>query len=697
VVLCLLISLASCGGPHQIIISDCSAGNASIVFPADDQSQVDPYGTFRWPSSADVTSYLLTVGTQAGSTNVWSDTINHATSTRIPVLQPFTTYYVQLAAQAGSACSVSKTSFTTGAGLAHLKTPEDGAADVDPAVTFTWNGVVDAEMFQLELSTEMPGGNDQYESGELPNITSLAHTDLLPNTENRRPAPALTAPILKPKTTYFARMVTRKRGTSFFVDSTFTTGYGTAHLIRPSDGTGGVGPRPGFAWNRVSDAVGGSPYRLDLGSAPGLRDLWSSGWTSDTGATLGDATIAPHTVYYARLWTQKPGGLAFSDTAFSTGPFDRSMPVASKFLYPQDNQTDVDPLKPIVWSFVQNARYTLLVGDGTAPGVDDRNDAWSSLTTHTSWAGGLTGGTHYATLTTFSTGPSPCSVATPCQSTQRIKFSAKGAPVPHSVEGFDATITAATAAVRSMANGHDVPFPHTFLINNWDNQTGIAVCSDFANNLTAQLQSVGIVSRRRDSIFGLGPLAHSLVGYHNVLRQAWEAADAMFGMVFSDPAVSLQPLSLFQIADRLNRGDTASIPVRFVTTKSVTQDCPECFGHYWVLNSSVDPMILYLNPTSYERGPVARHDATRFLIEYTGQIGVAGTYIFRFQSLTDSAVVQDQGGAQYLLTPTSPVARGANFSQQLRPGDGWFYATPPPAGMEVYKLACPVFDGVACH
>ena len=84
-------------------------------------------------------------------------------------------------------------------------------------------------------------------------------------------------------------------------------------------------------------------------------------------------------------------------------------------------------------------------------------------------------------------------------------------------------------------------------------------------------------------------------------------------------------------------------------------------------------MILYLNPTSYERGPVARYDPTKFLIEYTGQVGVGGTYIFRFQSLTDSVVVQDQG-TQYLLTPTSPVASGTNFSQQLRPGDGLRYS-----------------------
>jgi hypothetical protein len=93
---------------------------------------------------------------------------------------------------------------------------------------------------------------------------------------------------------------------------------------------------------------------------------------------------------------------------------------------------------------------------------------------------------------------------------------------------------------------------------------------------------------------------------------------------------------------------------------------------------------------------LARYDPTKFLIEYTGQVGVGGTYIFRFQSLTDSVVVQDQG-TQYLLTPTSPVASGTNFSQQLRPGRRMVLRYSPAVGMEVYKLACPVFDGVACH
>ena len=41
--------------------------------------------------------------------------------------------------------------------------------------------------------------------------------------------------------------------------------------------------------------------------------------------------------------------------AFSTGSFHDSIPTASRFLYPQDDQRNVDPLKPIVWSSVEGA------------------------------------------------------------------------------------------------------------------------------------------------------------------------------------------------------------------------------------------------------------------------------------------------------------------------------------------------------
>jgi hypothetical protein len=248
-----------------------------------------------------------------------------------------------------------------------------------------------------------------------------------------------------------------------------------------------------------------------------------------------------------------------------------------------------------------------------------------------------------------------------------------------------------------MANARNVPFPQTFLADNWDNQMGVAVCADFANNLAVQLQNVGIVARRRDSIFGFGPLLHSMVGYRNPVRGTWESADATYGMVFSDPAGSPPGMNLYEIAKTLDHGNPASIPVQFVTAASVTQDCLECFGDYWVRTSVVDPMILYLNPTNDEVGPSIHNDPSKFLVEYAGPTGVGGTYIFRFQSQSDSVVVQDGGGAQYLLTPSSLMTDSANYSHELRPSEGWFYATPPPTGLKVFKFVCPVFDNIACH
>jgi hypothetical protein len=700
VVLCVLILLAACGSPPapKIDLSNCSAGTANIAFPVDDRSQFDPYGTLSWPPVTGATAYVLTAGTQANSTDVWSGTIYGAASAQVPGLQPFTTYYFQLAAQTGASCSVTSASATSGAGLAHLKTPADGGTEIDPEVNFSWNGVVDAEMFKLQISSVAAGGNDQYDSGELPNITSLAHVDLLPNTENFKTLGNLKFPALRPNTTYFARMITRKRGTDFFADSTFTTGYGRARLIRPANGKGGVRSHPVFIWNAVGDASTGTPYKLDLGTAPGGTDVWTSGWVSGTQGQFDRPPIAPESVYYARLWTKKPGNITvYSDSAFSTGPFDDSKPAASLLLYPLHRQNDVDPLQPIVWSSVDNATYSLLIGTGTDRGKNDRDVAWASQTTHTSWAGGVSGGgKYYATLTTYSTSPSPCSVAMPCQTTQRIQFVARPAPIPHSVDGFNASVTAATATVRNMANAGNVPFPETFLFNNWDNESGIAVCSDFANNLSVQLQNAGVVARRRDTIFGLGPLQHSIVGYRDPLRQVWGLADADFDIVFSNPAGNPVTMNLLEVAAALDQGNAAAIPIQFATTSSVTQGCPECFGNYWVQNFSVDPMILYLNPTSYETGPTVHNDPMKFVVEYSGAVGVGGTYIFRFQSQSDSVVVEDNG-TQYLLQPSSPVPTGRNFSQQLRPGDGWFYASPPPAGMQVYKLTCPVFNGVSCQ
>jgi hypothetical protein len=76
--------------------------------------------------------------------------------------------------------------------------------------------------------------------------------------------------------------------------------------------------------------------------------------------------------------------------------------------------------------------------------------------------------------------------------------------------------------------------------------------------------------------------------------------------------------------------EQSSVRPAVAIASSVTQDCSERFGEYWVRTSVVDPMILYLNPTNDELGPSIRNDPSKFLVEYSGPTGVVGTYIFRF-------------------------------------------------------------------
>jgi hypothetical protein len=183
-----------------------------------------------------------------------------------------------------------------------------------------------------------------------------------------------------------------------------------------------------------------------------------------------------------------------------------------------------------------------------------------------------------------------------------------------------------------------------------------------------------------------------MVGYRNPVRGAWESADATFGMVFSNPAPSPPAMNLYEIAATLDHGNIASIPVQFVTSASVTQDCPECFGDYWVRANVIDPVILYLNPTNDELGPAVRYDPSRFLVEYSGPTGVGGTYLFRFQSQSEGVTQVEPS----ICLHRRRSSRGQLFSPVA--ADRWMVLRhPPPTGMKVFSFVCPVFDNVACH
>src|SRR5262249_37512288 len=137
-----------------------------------------------------------------------------------------------------------------------------------------------------------------------------------------------------------------------FVDTTFTTGSGLAHLITPTNGATNVPLNQLFTWNTVS---GAQAYYLYIGTTLGAKDVWSSGSTLATSATVPG--LVNGKLYYARMWTQKGGAWFTVDTTFTT------LPGPAQIIFPPNGATNVDTNLTATWTTVGNAQsYAITVG-----------------------------------------------------------------------------------------------------------------------------------------------------------------------------------------------------------------------------------------------------------------------------------------------------------------------------------------------
>jgi hypothetical protein len=178
-----------------------------------------------------------------------------------------------------------------------LVTPADGITDIDPAVPvqLTWRPVAKAQAYQISVGTS-PGGSDVASSG---------------NTQATQFSVSLGT-----QQTYYVRLQTEYENNWEYRDSSFQTGTGLAHLISPANGATDVDASSPvqFSWNSVSDEEG---YGLSLGSVPGGSDLYQNMPIQDTSISV---TLAPGSLYYARVLTQKSGYWYYSDSKFTTAP-----------------------------------------------------------------------------------------------------------------------------------------------------------------------------------------------------------------------------------------------------------------------------------------------------------------------------------------------------------------------------------------
>jgi hypothetical protein len=174
---------------------------------------------------------------------------------------------------------------------ASLTSPAPGSTLTSSTnVQFQWNAVAGVPLYQLWIGTTGPGSSDLYQSGWTANTS-------------------VTVPSLPSNgVIIYARLYSRISGVWQPEDFTYTeqgTPPAPASLTSPAPGsTLTSSTSVQFQWN----AVAGVPlYQLWIGSTfPGSNDLYESGWTANTSATV-PSLPSNGVKIYARLYSRISG------------------------------------------------------------------------------------------------------------------------------------------------------------------------------------------------------------------------------------------------------------------------------------------------------------------------------------------------------------------------------------------------------
>lgn len=280
--------------------------SAIITSPANGATNIDSTSpvTVSWIGGMNVSSYYLYVGTTVGTANVYGSGETTATSTQVH-LQPSTVYYCRIFTKnTSNSWSYTDSSFTTGnqGAPAAIITPANGTTNVDGSIpiSVTWNTVSGAISYYLYVGTTV-GASDVYASGETTNSSA-----------------SLTR-YINPSTTYYVRLFTKFSFGWKYRDTTFTTGAQQlmAYVTSPANSATGVThPSVTIQW---SAATNPQAYFLYVGSTLGARDVYATGQTLNTQATVNG--LAASTTYYLRMWTKNAVGVwHYNDSTFTTGP-----------------------------------------------------------------------------------------------------------------------------------------------------------------------------------------------------------------------------------------------------------------------------------------------------------------------------------------------------------------------------------------
>jgi hypothetical protein len=176
---------------------------------------------------------------------------------------------------------------------ASLTSPSPSSA-LGGATTFSWNSG-DCTNVELWIGTSA-GAYDLYSSGVVPSTVTSESVNIPTNGK-----------------AVYVRLWGELNHVWQYKDYDFTEQLAQAALTSPTPGTNFAGPNVTFTWNAVA---GASFYQLDIGTSPGLADVYSSYGTTATSATATNLPLSFTETLYVRLYTGYRSAMPYYDYVF---------------------------------------------------------------------------------------------------------------------------------------------------------------------------------------------------------------------------------------------------------------------------------------------------------------------------------------------------------------------------------------------
>ena len=313
----ILYTLLLCG--WQLAAQQCPS--AVLVSPVNGSTDVAVNSTITWNAVPGVPGYIISIGTTPGGGEVANEiNVGNATSYTPPLGLPdnsqiyvtVTLFFFQgISPIVCSTESFTTVDITTPPGCTSLRSPTDGATNVNSATNISWNYAPTATGYRISIGTA-PGAGDIVNNQDVGNVLSFNPPGDLPTS-----------------TTIYVEIVPYNENgdPGSCTEESFTTGAAAVlpactQLVNPADGAINVPLTPLLTWDAVPNADG---YQVTIGTTPFNADVLNAVNFQNNSTFV--INFEPNRTFFVTIIPFNAAGFAIGCTqeSFSTilgcGPF----------------------------------------------------------------------------------------------------------------------------------------------------------------------------------------------------------------------------------------------------------------------------------------------------------------------------------------------------------------------------------------